>query len=148
LEQMATKCCFSYICNACIDFCNLNSMWLTRRLQIHVTSVYSNMRVGGASVVIKQEGPVAHLTWCATGNMHTRSASDTCATGKPITRSAPHMCYGFFFTSDVLPAAHGICTTGSHITCATGKLFSSSVCSFSLSFYFSYIYIVAKQRSN
>jgi hypothetical protein len=58
--------------------------------------------------------------------MHTRSAPDTCATGKPITRSAPHMRYGYFFTSSVLPAVHGICATGSHIRCATGKLFSSS----------------------
>jgi hypothetical protein len=50
-----------------------------------------------------------------------------CATGKHITRSAPHMRYGYFFTSGVLPAAHNICATGSHIRCAVGKLFSSSV---------------------
>jgi hypothetical protein len=37
------------------------------------------------------------------------------------------MRYGYFFTSGVLPAAHGICATSSHIRCATGKLFSSSV---------------------
>jgi hypothetical protein len=61
--------------------------------------------------------------WCATGNMHTRSAPDTCVTGKPITRSAPHMRYGYFFTSGMLPAVHGICAMGSHIRCATGKLF-------------------------
>jgi hypothetical protein len=85
--------------------------------------------------------------WCATGMHITRSACvsgalrvcilpvahvclvrtrHTCATGMHITRSAPHMRYEYFFTSDVLPAAQGICATGSHIRCATGKLFSSS----------------------
>jgi hypothetical protein len=34
--------------------------------------------------------------------------------------------YGYIFTSGVLPAAHDICATGSHLRCAAGKLFSSS----------------------
>jgi hypothetical protein len=65
--------------------------------------------------------PVAHV-----GKHITRSAPDTCATGKHITRSTPDMRYGYIFTSGVLPAARGICATGSHIRCAAGKLFSSS----------------------
>jgi hypothetical protein len=50
-----------------------------------------------------------------------------CTTGKHITRSTPDMHYRYIFTSGVLPAVHDICARSSHIRCAAGKLFSSSV---------------------